>query len=413
MKPLLNLKRSVILSIVFVIVSLVAGYSLLAGTYFIAGMDNIVASNIVQAARYKIDFENTDDPLKTLRVTKTWEEQPEAIKKAFPVVPTQMDKLYKYRSKQIRSILFVLKQEIEGDVWFISFRLANKNVAQLVRSNARQSLYTLRYIALGTILVVGLIVWWAFRRISRPITAINQWAKNLNEQNLDKPIPDFVYPELNDFAKLVHQSLFSAKEGIEREEQLLRQTSHELRTPISVIRNNVELAKKIQSKSHSQEVDERILDRIDRASLTMKQVTETLLWLNKEELSELSKQTVRLDHVVNEVIEQLAYLLQGKKVDLHVSLDPVTLPLPEAATCIVIGNLIRNAFQHTQEGDVEVSLRGETLTITNREVRPEDTQTDLGFGLGLKLTEQLTKKLGWPCAFDIEKGLYRVVLTLS
>lgn len=412
MKPLLSLKRSVILSIVFVIVSLVAGYSLLAGTYFIAGMDNIVVSNIVQAARHKIDFENTDDPLKTLRVTKTWEEQPEAIKKAFPVVPSQIDKLYKYRSKPIRSILFVLKQEIEGDVWFISFRLANKNVAELVRSNARQSLYTLRYIALATILVVGLIVWWAFRRISRPITAINQWAKNINEQNLDKPVPDFVYPELNDFAKLVHQSLFSAKVGLEREEQLLRQTSHELRTPISVIRNNVELAKKIQSKSHSQEVDERILDRIDRASLTMKQVTETLLWLNKEDLTELSKQAVRLDHVVNEVIEQLAYLLQGKKVDLHMSLDSVTLPLPEAATCIVIGNLIRNAFQHTQEGDVDVLLVGETLTITNREVRPEDTQTDLGFGLGLKLTEQLTKKLGWPCTFHTEKGLYRVILTL-
>jgi signal transduction histidine kinase len=413
MKQLLNLKQSVILSIVFVIVSLVAGYSLLAGTYFIAGMDNIVASNIVQAARHKIDFENTVDPLKTLRVTKSWEEQPEAIKKAFPVVPHQIDKLYKYRSKADRSLLFVLKQEIAGDVWFISFRLTNKNMVRLVRNNARQSLYALRYIALATVLVVGLIVWWAFRRISRPITGINQWAKNLNEHNLDKPIPDFVYPELNDFAKLVHQSLLSAKAGLEREEQLLRQTSHELRTPISVIRNNVELAKKIQLKSHSQEVDERILDRIDRASLTMKQMTETLLWLNKEELTMLSKQTVRLDTLVNEVIEQLAYLLQGKKVNLNVSLEPVTLALPEAATCIVIGNLIRNAFQHTQEGDVDVLLTGSMLTITNRESIPGDTQTDLGFGLGLKLTEQLTKKLGWPCIFQTEKGLYRVVLTLS
>jgi signal transduction histidine kinase len=388
----------------------VAGYSLLAGTYFIAGMDNIVVFNIIQAARNQIDPDNTVDPLKTLNVTKTWEEQPQAIKKAFPIVPNQVDKLYKYRSKADQSIFFVLKQEIASEMWFVSFRLTNKNMVRLVRSNARQSLYTLRYIALVTILLVGLIVWWAFRRISRPITAINQWAKHLNEHNLDKPIPDFVYPELNDFAKLVHQSLFTAKAGIEREEQLLRQTSHELRTPISVIRNNVELARKIQLKSHSQEVDECILDRIDRASLTMKQMTETLLWLNKEELSELSKQPVKLDVVVKDVVEQLAYLLQGKKVTLKVSLEPVTLALPQAATCIVIGNLIRNAFQHTQEGDVEILLTGSTLTIMNREATSRKIQTDLGFGLGLKLTEQLTQKLNWPCVSEVTDSSYRVVL---
>lgn len=308
-------------------------------------------------------------------------------------------------------MLFVLKHEAAGETWFISSRSSLANMSRLVGTNVRHSMYALLYIALGIAFIVVAIVWWSLRRISNPIAAMNQWTKGLNENNLNLPVPDFVFAELNDFAKLIHQSLCSAKSGIEREEQLLRQTSHELRTPISVIRNNVELARKIQSNTLSPEMDGNILDRIDRASLTMKQMTDTLLWLNKDETRPPDKVPLRLDTVVGDIIDPLQYLLQGKKVDLNLSLEPVTLSLPEAAVRIVIGNLVRNAFQHTQQGEVDITVAGQTVIIANRESAPDDVPDDLGFGLGLKLTEQLVEKMGWSCVTEVHTGLYRVVLT--
>lgn len=412
MTHFLTLKRSVILAFVFVIITLVVGYTFLARAYFIAGMDNIVASNMSQAAHNLIEPEIVNDAQHAVAVTRSWDEQPATVRSEFLEVPDQTNKLYKARRNMDRSILFVLKQEIAGDIWFVSSRSSPANMSRLVGTNVRHSMYALLYIALGIAFIVGCIVWWSLRRISNPIANMNQWAKGLNESNLNKPVPDFVFQELNGFAALVHQSLCSAKSGIEREEQLLRQTSHELRTPISVIRNNVELARKIQSKENSGNVDKSILDRIDRASLTMKQMTDTLLWLNKDDAHMINRQPLRLDSVIGDIIEPLQYLLQGKEVHLNISLDPVTLSLPETAFRIVIGNLVRNAFQHTQQGDVTISLIDRSVVISNRESATDESPTDLGFGLGLKLTEQLVQKLGWSCVTDVQSGVYRVVLTL-
>ncbi|MEB3733551.1 histidine kinase dimerization/phospho-acceptor domain-containing protein [Halopseudomonas pachastrellae] len=59
-----------------------------------------------------------------------------------------------------------------------------------------------------------------------------------------------------------------------------RFTSHELRTPISVIRANVELLERLRAQSRiDPAMEQQALDRIDRASLTMQHLTETLLWL--------------------------------------------------------------------------------------------------------------------------------------
>lgn len=410
MKPYLTLKRSVTLTFLFVIITLVVGYTFLARTYFIAGMDNIVASNMALAARSTIEPNRVHESIYAVTATQSWQAQPEEIRHAFPAEPIQTDTLYKHRRKENRSMLFVLKREIGGETWFISSRSSLPKMSRLLGDNVRHSMYALLYIALGIGLVVVAIVWWSLRRISNPIAAMNQWTKSLNENNLNQPVPDFVFPELNDFATLVHQSLCSAKSGIEREEQLLRQTSHELRTPISVIRSNVELAQKMQNSDHSQDIDSNILGRIDRASLTMKQMTDTLLWLNKGDTRPIEAQPLQLETVIRDIIDPLQYLLQGKKVALNVSLEPATLSLPEAAVRIVVGNLVRNAFQHTQEGEVEITLAGETVVISNRESAPDESPDDLGFGLGLKLTEQLVDKLGWSCVTQVQHGLYRVVL---
>lgn len=413
MKSYLNLKRSVLLAIVCVVLTLVIGYSILAASYFIAGMDNIVAANMARAMRNEVQPELSDNPFKQINLTKIWAEQPASVRVYLPQGPVQPDKLYKTHLNGKKRILFALKQKIDNEIWYSSFHMSPRSMAHLVGVNVRQNMNRLLFIALGITLAISLIIWWFLRRIQNPISRLNRWAQALNEHNLNEPIPDFIYPELNGFAHLVHGSLYSAKAGIEREQQLLRQTSHELRTPISVIRSNVELAKKIQLKSNSKDVDEQILQRIDRASLAMKQMTETLLWLNKDELKSLDKTRLRMDALIEDIMEPLRYLLLGKPVTVAVSLNPVQLDVPEAATRIVLGNLIRNAFQHTVEGHVEITLIDNIVVITNRESTPEEAKTDLGFGLGLKLTGQLTQKLGWGCITTSQDAKYTVELTIN
>ncbi|MBU0536983.1 MAG: ATP-binding protein, partial [Gammaproteobacteria bacterium] len=63
---------------------------------------------------------------------------------------------------------------------------------------------------------------------------------------------------------------------------------------------------------------------------------------------------------------------------------------------ILLDNLIRNAFQHTHEGEVTIYQRGNLVRISNREI---DSNTmlseELGFGLGLDLSRKLAERFKW------------------
>jgi two-component sensor histidine kinase len=69
--------------------------------------------------------------------------------------------------------------------------------------------------------------------------------------------------------------------------------------------------------------------------------------------------------------------------------------LPEALCRIDISNLIRNAFQYTWSGKVDISLTGKKLEILNINEADEERNDELGFGLGLELTERLVGQQGW------------------
>jgi signal transduction histidine kinase len=237
----------------------------------------------------------------------------------------------------------------------------------------------------------------------------------LEADNLKKPIPDFYYPELNKMAELIRRSLISVHDVLEREQQFLRHTSHELRTPISIIRNNIELLHKLQaSNSQTNESGKQaIINRIDRASLTMQHLTETLLWLSKESPESLPEKEVQLDKILRALVAEMQYLLNEKDVHVNVDTEPFTMQLPEVAVKIVLGNLIRNAFQHTWEGDVLIRQSGDQVEIINTEKSEEIQNDNLGFGLGLQLTQQLVNQLGWMYENTSQSNERRVLIHFS
>ncbi len=84
------------------------------------------------------------------------------------------------------------------------------------------------------------------------------------------------------------------------------------------------------------------------------------------------------------------------------------------AARIVLGNLIRNAFQHTWKGQVIISQQGSQISIINRQFNADIdvAPTELGFGLGLQLTAQLTEKLGWPYQNIANENGHKVILDI-
>jgi signal transduction histidine kinase len=255
-------------------------------------------------------------------------------------------------------------------------------------------------------IIFALVFLLALRWLARPVEALYLWAKQLNLDELEQPIPKFKFKELNSLANIVHTSVASVGESLQKEHEFLQYASHELRTPISILRSNSALLDKINPTPSKKEREVR--DRIQRASLSMKGITEILLWLGREEDYSEPYEKVDLSVLLSHIVAEQRFLTEGKDVDLALKLKAHTQYLPKEACRILLTNMIRNAFQHTTEGTIQVILQENNIVIEN----PLDEGSisnnginEIGFGLGLKLSRKLADKFNWGLTCVQQQGL--------
>ena len=426
MKPELSLKGLLIASFVSLGLVLVVAYSLVSTEYFIRGLDASMANNMEKAAR---TFNRLVDPkargqgreFSGFYLAADWEQMPVWVHEAFARAPERTLTLYKETDghwfRRPDHLVFLMRYEEEGAPLYIAKEMSGPVKSDVVDVTARQNRRFLVGVTLAALTFVGLICWLLLRLVSRPTAALRAWTHSLDSDKLAQPVPDFGYPELNEMAALIRSSLSSVQAALEREQRFLRHASHELRTPISTIRSNIELQRKLDARADTAPSHQATLDRIDRASLTMLHLTETLLWLNHQPDEPLPLQSLDLAELVQELATEMAYLLTGKPVQLQISTDPCCCTLPAIPARIVLGNLIRNAYQHCWQGQVEIEQQGTRVLIRN----PLSTESEegerarpaqAGYGLGLALTRQLSRRLGWHYRQQISDGCYQVELEL-
>nr|WP_320051176.1 HAMP domain-containing sensor histidine kinase [uncultured Desulfuromonas sp.] len=424
MKYRLSLKLSVALAFLLLAILLVIGYSMLSVHYFIQGMDNSMLSNMEQAALSFVDSvpEEKQQGLNQFSgyaIAEQWQNMPYEIQSNFTSPPQKKGVLYKYEDtnwlRPPDAILFVMRLKVAHKDLYISRRLTHDMASPLVGHNVRKTLHTLITISVGTAASLALIILLLTRRFSRPVAALGVWARQLSPENLNDPIPDFSYADLNQLAELIRSSSSSVHDSLEREHRFLRHISHELRTPISVIRNNMELMHRLEQDA-SQPLGPRqkqVVDRVDRASLTMQHVTETLLWLSRQETEEsLPQNTIDLEQLIQLLVAELSYL-SNDAITTRVETAPCLIRVSEPAARIVLSNLLRNAFQHTYQGTITITQTGNRVEICNFQESGADHEENLGFGLGLQLTAQLTAKLGWDYKNEATPDGHQVLITLG
>ncbi|WP_261817555.1 sensor histidine kinase [Vibrio gallicus] len=363
--------------------------------YFFAGMDVGMKEHMHSYAFYQ--KVSDDHPLykRDLTVASRWQDLPPIIQQRFDEQDLTNDVLMKSIDGfplfgHPKAGYFVMRLQEQGETRYISIEHSRR----FAGSNNPRFGYILLF-GLLAIVLLGVTLILLIRKVSNPVRGLKNWASVLDKHNLNEPIPDFRYAELNTLAQIIQSSLSSVQEGLEREQRFLGYASHELRTPIAVIRSNTELLRKMQQKGVSVAKQQQVLQRVERATYTMGDLTETLLWLNRPQQKSLPVESLRLGELVSQLDYELRYLLDGKGVVATVTTDDTELVASAALCRIVITNLIRNAFQHTYNGKVIITQTGCRLLIVNESSHDPIGQQDLGFGLGLELTERLVTHCGW------------------
>lgn len=172
---------------------------------------------------------------------------------------------------------------------------------------------------------------------------------------------------------------------MERERQFNRDVSHELRTPLAVAVGATEIIEKDGYKSSA-------FTRLESSLGSMRLLTEGILWLGREPDSTSCNAWKAGKYAV----EANEHLLRDDKVEIDISGNRnVDMPVPEAVAQVIIGNLIRNAIDYTNEGTVSLLIFEKSMSIEDTgvgfDVSPND---NAGFGIGLSLVKRLSSHFG-------------------
>lgn len=404
------------LKIYFLAMMIITGFttisimSLVSFNYFFTGLDFSMSHSMrEQAYKYPI-VDGQPRIINDYFVASRWQDLPKDIRENLDEQNLVEEELLKNVDgnplfAQPKAGYFVMLVNRGGEKRYVASMFVND--AQAPKEDKIPPFAYILLIALVAMGLFSLVPYFILRKVANPIEKLTAWTKQLNKEQLSQPTPDFYYSEFNSLAKIVQSSLQSVQESLDREQRFLGYASHELRTPIAVTRTNTELLRKMMIKGISTKKQLEVVDRIERASLTMTDLTETLLWLNRQSDKSIPIKPVSIGLMTERLLQELNYLLNGKTVEVAIKTDQSTHSLPEALCQIVITNLIRNALQHTHDGSITVKQSDASLTIINQNLTEDETKEALGFGLGLELTERLVEHYGWQYKNEsISKGHY-------
>ncbi|MFH0272983.1 sensor histidine kinase [Vibrio jasicida] len=338
-------------------------------------------------------------------ITANWDDLPLAFQLKFVEKDLAVGKLFKATETEYRAgrnanrfIYLLIKSEVDAQTKFVAVKI-NKNAfddfTDTLNINLLPQLnYIVLFVAvLLTLFLIG--VFFILRKITKPVEELKTWAMNIREKDDRSNIPDFKFSELNMMARVINSSLSAVQRSVKKEQEFIRYASHELRTPIAVIRSNSELMKKMIASDMPKERLLKNIQRIENNSLAMSDLCESLLWLNHENSTELKETMTSLGVLAELVVNEQRYLLNGKAVEVEVNVDSFECLHLSGMCKIVITNLIRNAFQHTIEGKVIIKQTGLEVEVINTDAKTNLTHETTGFGLGLLLIKKICDKYYW------------------
>ncbi len=185
-------------------------------------------------------------------------------------------------------------------------------------------------------------------RVLQPVKAMASAARHISADRLHERIA-VVNPhdELGELAETLNQMIERLERSFEETQRFTADAAHELRTPLAIIRNEVEVALRLpRSREDYCRVLENLLEDTNRLSA----LADQLLFLSRHEtgLSPTVRENVAVDELLREVVDNMQPVAKEKGVTLQLAENrPSQLHSDQRLLRRVFINLLDNAIKYT------------------------------------------------------------------
>ena len=231
-------------------------------------------------------------------------------------------------------------------------------------------------------LLGGVVTYFISGHALRPIREFSDKIEKVQAQNLaDSRIEENQVKELNQLSVSYNRMLERLSDAFEIQRQFTANAAHELRTPLALMQVQLDL---YHSNSHpgndadTVQMIKMVTEQNDRLSKMVKTL------LDMSELQTVGRDDeIILDALVDEVLEDLEPLAEGKNIRLIGKCKDITMVGSDILIYRLVYNLVENAIKYNHSGGQV------TVTAERKEKHVYLSVEDTGTGIPEELKERV------------------------
>lgn len=182
----------------------------------------------------------------------------------------------------------------------------------------------------------------------------------------------------------------------------IKDTTHELNTPISIILNNIEMINLNNLSKNSK----KQIERIEIATKTLYDLYQDISYLALGKDIKLENKNINLKDIINDRIQYFALSIKNQNIKLKIFLEDYIINIDQIKITRVIDNFISNALKYNKKnGVILIILNQKYLIIMDKGIGIPANKIDsifnrysrfneskIGFGIGLNIVKNILQE---------------------
>ena len=278
-------------------------------------------------------------------------------------------------------------------------------------------IYWLSIIAFILVVTIGgMCTYFVVNNALIPIVELNKNIKKINEDNLNSNLSiKGANDEIKELTISFNKMIAKLENAFASQKRFNSSVAHELKTPLAVIKTNIDVLK--SSNCKSLEEYDKTLAVVEKSILKMNLIIETLLDIIRQENAPLNE-IVSIDEILEDIVDDLSIIANKKNIKLKLNSYNIKNKIKgnEIMLYRAFYNVIENSIKYNKiNGSIDILCYQDLNTIevkvidTGSGIKEEDydeifkpfyrcegidSYSKNGVGLGLSLTQSVIKLHG-------------------
>lgn len=257
-----------------------------------------------------------------------------------------------YSDDKFDMYLYIKKIDGTNELFIASTRITPITATKMIITEQ------LIFITLFAIVIGVVFTFIASKSLSSPLEILTNEAKELSKGNLNVSFSNKGYNEVNELANTLNQAEIDIKKSDEYRRSITANISHDLKTPLTIIKSYAEMIKDLYGDNLEKRND--ALNIIINESDRLTDLVNDVLTLSKLESGSMKLELEELDlsNLLNDCLSRFDYLKEKDNYKIEVDVDSnIIVDADSKKMNAVFYNLIGNAINYSgDDKTIKVSL---------------------------------------------------------